>query len=473
VRAPRETRGGRRRPRGCLAARMVTAAPSTAAAAALLLHMTAGVMSGSSSSSSALTEQVWLLVDPLVTPSAAAAVDAGWWEVVLPTPKKEASNPLLVEDQLWDLRWDNTYPTTRFDAEAGLYKVWWNAFVGNFHPHPKWASQNPGLSPPPKSSGLNSATLYATSRDGINWTKPKLDVVDYKWNGTAPVSVGKNNMLLLAAGNPDRGVMYDSHDSNHSRRYKAFGSWWGNLCRDKNSTTPVTAHDGTQWPPCHNLGVAFSADGVHFDHAQAEDSFFPGNAPGLNVVGQNDGALDLAMWDQHLGSYWGLVRLDVNIKDYKNCDTGGSAGTTDCTDGFRRTGRFETKDFKTFTAGEQVFHGRKGYEIYTIQPFRLASYRPGYYLATAMFYNTTRTATEGYVNCELLQSTNYGRNWSRIAHEGTQYIPRGDHGQFDSHTLYTAWTGDSGAMLDPTDAETTLFYYVSQKKVMTYLLSHR
>ena len=127
-------------------------------------------------------------------------------------------------------------------------------------------------------------------------------------------------------------------------------------------------------------------------------------------------------------------------------------------------GRFETKDFKTFTAGEQVFHGRLGYEIYTIQPFRLPSYRPGYYLATAMFYNTS--SKEGYVNCELLQSMNFGRNWSRIAPEGTQYIPRGPNGTFDSHTLYTAWTGDSGAMLDPTDSSTTLFYYVSTYKAL-------
>jgi hypothetical protein len=85
------------------------------------------------------------------------------------------------------------------------------------------------------------------------------------------------NMLLLAAGNPDRGVMHDTHESNSSRRYKAFGSFWKNLCRAKNSSTPSTAHDGTLFPPCHNLGVAYSADGVHWDHAQDEDAFDPGN----------------------------------------------------------------------------------------------------------------------------------------------------------------------------------------------------
>ena len=55
--------------------------------------------------------------------------------------------------------------------------------------------------------------------------------------------------------------------------------------------------------------MAFSADGVHFDHAQDEDAYDPGNVPGLDKVGQNDGALDLAMWDADLGSYWSASRI--------------------------------------------------------------------------------------------------------------------------------------------------------------------
>ena len=33
--------------------------------------------------------------------------------------------------------------------------------------------------------------------------------------------------------------------------------------------------------------------------------------PGLDEVGQDDGALDLAIWDADIGEYWGLVRLDA------------------------------------------------------------------------------------------------------------------------------------------------------------------
>ena len=48
-----------------------------------------------------------------------------------------------------------------------------------------------------------------------------------------------------------------------------------------------------------------------------------------------------------------------------------------CSNG-RRTGRFTTKDFVNFTHAVQAFNGTADYEIYTVQPFRLPSYRKGY-----------------------------------------------------------------------------------------------
>ena len=75
---------------------------------------------------------------------------------------------------------------------------------------------------------------------------------------------------------------------------------------------------------------------------------------------------------------------------------------TKCSNG-RRTGRFTTKDFEHFTHAVQAFNGSADYEIYTVQPFRLPSYRKGYYLATGMFFEAHEV--QEIVECELLQST--------------------------------------------------------------------
>ena len=122
------------------------------------------------------------------------------------------------------------------------------------------------------------------------------------------------------------------------------------------------------------------------------------------------GALDLAIWDEDLdgGSYWGLVRIDA-----------GSEGGH----GHRRTGRFTSKDFVNFTAAEQVFEGPSDdYQIYTVQPFRLPAWTPGQYLATAMFFSAQEP--QGWVHCELLQTLNWGQNWTRLA-PNQQFIPLG------------------------------------------------
>lgn len=388
-------------------------------------------------------ERVFLFVDPLVVDEGERGAGSGW-AVEIAQPVKEGANPLMREGtaasgELWDTHWENTYPTVRYDNHAQSYRMWYNSFLH---------------SSKPKASG---GTLYATSQDGLTWTKPLSSTIT--WNGTSQ----RTNLVLLADADPNRGVMFDAHEQNASRRYKAFGSFWKNLCRGKGSGTPKSATEGTAWPPCHNLGVAYSADGIVFDHGKDASAFQPGNQPALDTVGQNDGALDVAMWDADLagGSYWGLVRIDVDIQCLHN---------PACSDGLRRTGHFTTKDFENFSPAKQAFHGRYGYEIYSISPFRLPSWRAGYYMGTASFYNTTDEANEGYVVCELLQTVNWGANWSRVSPtEGTEFIPHGPrdppHGDssgsrsFDSHTIYTAWAGDGSQLLDPENESISLFYY--------------
>jgi hypothetical protein len=150
------------------------------------------------------------------------------------------------------------------------------------------------------------------------------------------------------------------------------------------------------------------------------------------------------MWDPDLQAYWGLVRIDAGFV--------GKPGIANSNP--RRTGRFTTPDMLSgFTPAMEVFNGTSDYQIYMVLPFKLPSYRPGYYLATASFLLLNQT-----VRTELLQTGNYGKNWSQVS-PGTQYLPLGEPGAFDSYTTYTSWSGTSAPLLDPKSPNRTIIYY--------------
>ena len=413
-----------------------------------------GLLAAASAAAAVPPPRVRLFTDPRLANLSAAS---GWAVAVGPV-SKDAANPLLAEDKIWDVRWDNTYITARHDSATGKFRMWYNGFVScggysqgadepgtkNACGHPEWHRSfgKAGLIPWPNSPGRPmSALMYAESTDGVKFTKVMQDLVAYPWNGTNNTPVSPTNILMMGEAASGTGILYDEHERNASRRYKAMGSFWNYLHCGKR---PTHAVHGTKWPPCQCLGASFSADGVHWDGPLADESKQnggKGNLPGLNAVGQDDGALDLAIWDDDLdgGSYWGLVRVDATGKNH------------------RRTGRWTSKDFKSFTAAEQVFQGTgDDDQVYTVQPFRLAQWPAGQYLATAMFF--AQNEKQGWVRCELIQSLDFGQNWTRLA-PGQQFIPLGHATDFDSHTLYTAWSGGQAPLLNPRNASETMFYY--------------
>jgi hypothetical protein len=250
------------------------------------------------------------------------------WSVRLGPITKDANNPLLIEDQLWDVRWDNTYITSRYDHESNTFRLWYNGFVscGGYKPgpkppgpgdqcgHPTWHTTfgARGLIPWPNSTGRPwSALMYAESHDGVHFRKNMSVGIQYPWNGSHATPTSPTNILMMGEAASGTGVLYDVHERNASRRYKALGSLWNYLHCGRR---PAHAVHGTRWPPCQCLGAAFSSDGVHWSGPtsdESEQSGGAGDVPGLNIVGQDDGALDLAIWDEHLGSYWGYVRQRV------------------------------------------------------------------------------------------------------------------------------------------------------------------
>ena len=142
-----------------------------------------------------------LFVDPLVVDETER--EDGGWTVEIAQPVKEAANPLMREGtaasgELWDTRWGNTYPTVRYDEHASLYRMWYNSFLHSSKPN------------------ASGGTLYATSHDGLAWTKPMSSSIT--WNGTTQ----KTNLVLLADADPNREVMFDTHELLCTPRGDAF-----------------------------------------------------------------------------------------------------------------------------------------------------------------------------------------------------------------------------------------------------------
>ena len=103
--------------------------------------------------------------------------------------------------------------------------------------------------------------------------------------------------------------------------------------------------------------------------------------------------------------------------------------------GLRRSARSVSKRWganANWSVAKDVSHGAAGYEQYTLNPWRDPSWRPGLWLGLASFYHTAT----GFVQCELLLSSDHGGSWKRLAPSGTAFVRHGNSGSWDSMGIY-------------------------------------
>lgn len=128
------------------------------------------------------------------------------------------NNPVLKPDSPWESEGSKSQehpaPTAMvfsdgvwFDPQDNLFKMW---YMG----------------------GYTVTTCYATSKDGIHWDKPMLDVVP-------------NTNIVQAAKRDSTTVWLDLLEKDPARRYKLFEFGWTGKSR-------------------HNLSIFFSSDGIHW-----------------------------------------------------------------------------------------------------------------------------------------------------------------------------------------------------------------
>jgi len=138
------------------------------------------------------------------------------------------------------------YGTVFYDPSMELYRMWYMARMSDAHDCSIPELELPG------ENIHGDLTAYATSKDGINWTRPNLGLVHFNGNPN-------NNIMLDFHGAT---VFYDPQDPDPSKRYKAVG-----FIRR-----------------FHEIRVAYSSDGIHWSQpVHATDRYNEGAFNGCYV----------------------------------------------------------------------------------------------------------------------------------------------------------------------------------------------
>ena len=293
------------------------------------------------------------------------------------TIKKHPANPLFGEDKPWEPRFDNLYPNVLYDEELQLYRCWYNPFI---------VDQLTSATPRDRRSEVeyhNSyrefGLAYATSEDGLKWTKPELGLVEFE-GSTA------NNLLLR--GPHGMGILKEPHDPLPERRYKMLygGSWIG-----KYEPGPA---------------VCFSKDGLRWSEPIA--------CPEIEAHG---GTHNNALWVPELNKYVGTTRIF------------GGEPFLHHPSGQRVVGRTESPDFVKWSKAEAILSGVREKQTYAMPMFRYGDV----YLGLLMIIRLS----EERVHCELAWSPDTLR-WERID-PGTPFIANSpSEADYDWGCVYAA-----------------------------------
>ena len=281
-------------------------------------------------------------------------------ELTLGEVRKEKSNPLFVEDQPWEPRYDNMYPNVIYDEEENLYKCWYCPFIVDQRTTETHLDRRrPSLTPymDARPAGREEALLYATSKDGINWTKPNLGIVNFN---------GNSNNNIVSRGLSGAGVIKDELEQLPGRRYKAFY--------------------------CSNSGykMRYSSDGLNW----CDEVALPG-------VGESDCHANM-IWSPELKRYVGILRHYDPIPVTGN----------------RKIARTESIDSVTWTKSETIIEGTPQDQLHDMVIFRDGGVYLG--LLGCMNYPSKETRNGVRQHIELAWSPD-SYKWHRI-NPGTPFI---------------------------------------------------
>ncbi|MDC0936367.1 hypothetical protein OAS39_08775 [Pirellulales bacterium] len=284
--------------------------------------------------------------------------------------RKHKSNPLFGEDKPWEDRFDNFYGNVIYDEDDQLFKCWYCPFIVDHSAKGMSLQERDSKRyQPPRNREMG--VCYAISRDGVEWKKPELDIVEY--DGST-----KNNIVYRMPHGS--GVFKDARETDPARRFKMF-------TRDGNGV---------------ELAVSFSPDGIHWSELLICPEIHPAPIDGTHYN---------ALWVPELRQYVGFTRLRGVGNGEEPMEPDGKNRK------IRQVGRTASKDFLKWTKHELLWEGLSDHlQIYAMPVFR----HGGVYLGLPVIYDieTDRAWTELAWSADT-------KDWHRVD-PGNPLIPCSD-----------------------------------------------
>ena len=285
-------------------------------------------------------------------------------------PAKTRREPVMVADQPWEHLRVYAWGSVHFDPATRKYAMWYMS-----------------RPPPPDTGTIN---LYATSDDGVRWTKPALDLFEV-------VGSKKNN--VIGPGGGSLAVLVDAFEKNPARRFKLFAHRRGGYY------------------------AAYSADGIRWTEAAAKPLLDAGDTITLSQDANTGEYLAYHKRPHQSGGRDVRAVWLSRSRDFENWSKAVLVFAADATD----------QEWATYP-DERT-------EVYDMSVYAHAA---GFIGLPAMFRNRPQpidekakaagaVAADGPLDIQLATSadgTTWKRSWPRVA-----VIPRGEPGSFDGGAI--------------------------------------
>jgi hypothetical protein len=300
--------------------------------------------------------------------------------------EKVIGNPVLVGEKPWEGK--TIYVgNVLYDEAEGLFKMWYWVLRMTYEVPPKPYAQYENLLRAAKYRETFSL-CYATSKDGLQWDRPNLGLVEYAGSKD-------NNLLpLVSHGRMHNyaGLVKDDRDPDPARRYKAV-AWY-----------PKDAQGE------FGVGVYFSPDGLHWTPSR----FNP-------VVKGTSDVHTLLGWDERIGKYVAYLRPGLA----QNLVPPAGQGL------MRIIGYSTSEDFEHWTPIEPALVPDSvdpvDTQFYGMPVVRYA----GFYLGFPWVFRTNQLT-----HVPQLAFGRDGRNFQRTPLRG-DFIPLGPQGAFDDGNVWS------------------------------------